>query len=539
MLRSKGNQRLGLSIALLCMVMVAANGQPGLNVQEYAASKFDLGLSPNTQISTVEGNTTDIVTAMLSVQTTPTPGESFQNKGFVYAQGNQFFLNGQPFFCSGTNAFYAGLKWIMSDNEVAVMMKEQAARGVTAMRVFAFSSFDSVPESIMPSFGEYNEEAIRRLDLMLLSMAKYGIRAIMVLSNYWDFLGGMQDWVDQKYGPGQPLELFYTDAFLRQQYKDYVKTIITRTSTLTGLKYKDDPTIMAWVLANEPRAPNFEKDRGLKPGEMICNWVKEMSNYVRSLDSNHMVSVGDEGMRVDGDGSGLHAWINDGYEGVDFVCNLQYADFATLHAYPDAWGMSADGGYKWLGENYIKDRKQIADKANKPIIFEEYGMRRGYLPSRDPLFRYLQGQANQNQYACTLVWAVSHYNPIFPDSGYLGAFSIVSALAIFHLHEGTVLHIDLENGLTAGYNDGQGYVFGYTGPDSDGSVSVVEQNNFMLSKNLGNVNPVPVPIVQSPNPPKCKDIPPDNKYTCKQQARWGKCNEPWMNGFCRKTCKKC
>lgn len=222
-----------------------------------------------------------------------------------------------------------------------------------------------------------------------------------------------------------------------------------------------------------------------------------------------MISVGDEGMRVDGDGTGLHAWINDGYEGVDFVCNLQYADFATVHAYPDAWGMTADGGYKWLGENYIKDRKKIADKANKPIIFEEYGMRRGYLPSRDPLFRYLQGQVNQNQYACTLVWAVSHYNPIFPDSGYLG------------------------------YNDGQGYVFGYTGPDRDGSVSVVEQNKFMLSKNLGNVNPVPVPPVQSPKPPKCSNIPPDKKYTCKQQVRWGKCNEPWMEGFCRKACKKC
>jgi len=35
-----------------------------------------------------------------------------------------------------------------------------------------------------------------------------------------------------------------------------------------------------------------------------------------------MVAVGDEGMRSNGDTSEPHAWINNGYEGVDFDCNL-------------------------------------------------------------------------------------------------------------------------------------------------------------------------------------------------------------------------
>eukprot|EP01024_Parvocaulis_polyphysoides_P014534 TRINITY_DN1604_c0_g1_i12.p1 TRINITY_DN1604_c0_g1~~TRINITY_DN1604_c0_g1_i12.p1 ORF type:complete len:169 (+),score=4.08 TRINITY_DN1604_c0_g1_i12:84-590(+) len=40
---------------------------------------------------------------------------------------------------------------------------------------------------------------------------------------------------------------------------------------------------------------------------------------------------------------------------------------------------------------------------------------------------------------------------------------------------------------------------------------------------------------------KCVDIAPDNRYTCEQQASWGKCQVEWMiNGnYCQKTCGRC
>ena len=92
----------------------------------------------------------------------------------------------------------------------------------------------------------------------------------------------MQDWVDHALGTGQPIEKFYTDPTIRQYYKDWIRTLVTRTNSITGVKYVDDPTIFSWELANEPRSgDNYEKNNGLTPGSLVCNWAKEMSAYIK------------------------------------------------------------------------------------------------------------------------------------------------------------------------------------------------------------------------------------------------------------------
>ena len=47
----------------------------------------------------------------------------------------------------------------------------------------------------------------------------------------------------------------------------------------------------------------------------------------------------------------------------------------------------------------------------------------------------------------------------------------------------------------------------------------------------------------TPPPPDtcsdCSDVPSNTRYTCEQQVRWGKCGEPWMQGFCCRSCHGC
>lgn len=74
-----------------------------------------------------------------------------------------------------------------------------------------------------------------------------------------------------------------------------------------------------------------------------------------------------------------------------------------------SWGISASN-YAWLGPNFIEDRAAIASAAGKPIILEEYGMRPGYLPSRDTLLNYLQDEANAAG-VCVRPWARADWDP--------------------------------------------------------------------------------------------------------------------------------
>lgn len=83
-----------------------------------------------------------------------------------------------------------------------------------------------------------------------------------------------------------------------QAYKNYVKTLLTRKNTITGVVYSEDPTVFAWELANEPAtSADYEINLGIKPGSLVYNWLDEMSAFVKGLAPNHMVSTTQAGCR--------------------------------------------------------------------------------------------------------------------------------------------------------------------------------------------------------------------------------------------------
>jgi hypothetical protein len=40
---------------------------------------------------------------------------------------------------------------------------------------------------------------------------------------------------------------FFTSPAIKQMFRGWVQTLVTRVNTINGRTYKDDPTIMAWV----------------------------------------------------------------------------------------------------------------------------------------------------------------------------------------------------------------------------------------------------------------------------------------------------
>ena len=57
--------------------------------------------------------------------------------------------------------------------------------------------------------------------------------------------------------------------------------------------------------------------------------------------------------------------------GEDYVRNLDIADidFATIHVYPDSWGIPPRY-YTWVNDNFIGDRAALAAAHGKPLMLE-------------------------------------------------------------------------------------------------------------------------------------------------------------------------
>lgn len=48
---------------------------------------------------------------------------------------------------------------------------------------------------------------------------------------------------------------FYVIPEAQQLYRAHIDKVINRVNTVTGIRYGDDPTVLAWELANEPITP--------------------------------------------------------------------------------------------------------------------------------------------------------------------------------------------------------------------------------------------------------------------------------------------
>ena len=55
-----------------------------------------------------------------------------------------------------------------------------------------------------------------------------------------------------------------------------------RRNTYNGRLYKEDPTIFAWDILNEPRQTSGDYST-------VQKWIDMMASFVKSVDPNHMV----------------------------------------------------------------------------------------------------------------------------------------------------------------------------------------------------------------------------------------------------------
>lgn len=293
--------------------------------------------------------------------------------GFIRTWGHHFVLNGSPYYANGFNAYW--LMYMASDPsqrfKVSSAFQEASSHGLTVARTWAFSDGGYRPLQYAP--GSYNEQTFKGLDFVIAEARKYGIKLILSLVNNYESFGGKKQYVNWARSQGQYLtsdDDFFRNPVVKGYYKNHVYTVLNRYNSFTGLHYKDDPTIMAWELMNEPRCTSDPS------GRTIQAWIMEMAAHVKSIDRNHLLEAGLEGFY--GQSTPQRKSLNPGIDiGTDFIANnkIPGIDFATVHSYPDQWLSSSNDQSQlsflnnWL-DAHIQDAQNIF---RKPLLLTEFG----------------------------------------------------------------------------------------------------------------------------------------------------------------------
>jgi mannan endo-1,4-beta-mannosidase len=312
---------------------------------------------------------------------------------FITTNGTHFSLKGSTYYVVGSNMWYGG--YLGSTGKVgdrARLTKELdslKALGINNLRVLAVSEKSELNSAVHPAttngFGQYDEELLAGLDFLVAEMAKRDMSVVIYLNNFWQWSGGMtqyMSWIDGK--PVQDPNVtndyesfmaksasFYQSKKAQTEWRKTIKKIVTRTNTITGKSYINDPTILSWQLANEPRAGNSKAND--KEKAIYVKWVNDTAKYIHELDANHMVSTGAEGLMGANNDEKLYSDAH----------ASPYINYLTYHMWIRNWGWfdqkkpaeTWDAGLA-KANTYLNQHIDIAKKLNKPIVLEEFGLDR-------------------------------------------------------------------------------------------------------------------------------------------------------------------
>jgi mannan endo-1,4-beta-mannosidase len=299
-------------------------------------------------------------------------------KGFVTTQRSRFVIDGEPFRFVGANVAV-----MYREEDRAAMpetLKQAAQAGMGVVRVWAFG--EGGPDDIGPltdfadwprthpfrwAPGQWNEESFVHLDRVLVEAQRNNLRVQLCLTNWWRDTGGVtqylrwagiDDAADTRFpfgiNPDRAM-LFYTNETTRRLYREHLEKVVTRRNTVTGVLYREDPTILGWELMNEAQAVTgrWHERRA---------WFAEMSSYLKSLDANHLITPGAWGHRTAVE---RREWLADH--------RLKTIDYCDVHNYPREDGNSFVESPQALRE-FIDNRAAAAFSLSKPLVLGEFGI---------------------------------------------------------------------------------------------------------------------------------------------------------------------
>jgi len=327
---------------------------------------------------------------------------------FVRRRGTGFTLGGAPYRFVGANIWYGaylGAAAAYGDRDrLRRELDTLLDMGVTNLRILASAEEGPLRNAVRPGFrgrgNAWNPALLDGLDHCLAELGKRQMKAVLYLTNFWEWSGGMMTYLYYVTGrymdandPAHPWPAFpdataqfYANAQAVALYHDWVRALVGRTNGVTGTAYAQDPTIMAWQLANEPR-PGGTPDTAAALLPAFRRWVQDTARLIKSIDPDHLVSTGSEGLKGAAESADIYLATH----------GLPEIDYCTAHIWPLNWdwidardlaGTNAKG--LALVRTYIEQHVALARRLGKPLVIEEFGYPRdggGYNPESATRYR--------------------------------------------------------------------------------------------------------------------------------------------------------
>jgi mannan endo-1,4-beta-mannosidase len=321
---------------------------------------------------------------VMAVAETSTGQSGPRFKTFVYRNGDKLMdENGEFRFISfnipclhyneDNMPFTEMNPWQLPDEfEINDALESVRQMGGQVVRIYTLSvrilSEDAnIPRHVIGA-GKFNEEAYKSLDMTLAIAQQKGIRIIFPFIDNASWWGGIEACAAFR---GKSKADFWTDPQLFEDYKTLVNSVVNRTNSITGVKYKDDKTILAWETGNE----------------LICppEWTVKAAAYIKSIDQNHLVM--------------------DGYHLIpirDLSLEDKNIDIVTTHHYPVMFLIVVSP------DEMIEQIKKMAALARgkKAYVVGEFG----FVPT--PKIESLLDTVINENISGALIWSLRYHNRV-------------------------------------------------------------------------------------------------------------------------------
>ena len=328
-----------------------------------------------------------------------------QKPSFVEVKDGKFVCEDYPSHYVGTNFWYGailGSEGVGGDRtRLEAELDTLKALGMTNLRVLVGGDGpDGIPTRVSPTLqkepGVYNDTVFWGLDYLLAEMGERNMKAVLYINNSWEWSGGYGMYLEWA-GAGKaliPAEVgysaymnsvskFVTNEKAKEMFYDHVRYVVSRTNTVTGKPYKDDPAIFSWQIGNEPRCFRADKEGQ----DAFVDYMWTTAALIKSIDPNHMVSSGSEG----------EMGCENSLELYERIHSCPDIDYMNIHIWPYNWNWVRE---KTLAtnlpvaikntDNYIDAHLALAAKYGKPVVLEEFGF-----PRDD--FQFKQGTSTDSR----------------------------------------------------------------------------------------------------------------------------------------------